>query len=188
MEAVEFNSPVVSIQNPDLGDAVAGHLAWGDLLTPQVVAVGSVDWAYGNHPRFDVLLASPTDDGGGYVERIRPRRIEIVTKRDGGKERGAVVWLAQESNHPPAHPGAPAGRAEELFATRLTTGARRAALRRTADQAGMADVEAVLGPVARWELEHRADLVSEVDEPASPNARMWWCFLFGGCRGPRSWW
>ncbi|MEE2522967.1 hypothetical protein V1639_10420 [Pseudarthrobacter sp. J75] len=188
--AEELTDPIVSIQDARGVDAVRGHLAWGELITPRLVAVrGSTDWA--REPlRFEVLLAArpgerdPGTDSGAEtagegealpgllpVERIKPLRIEVIPPADDGSPRGALVWLAQASAFPAPYSGS--------LAT-IDPAAREA----PADLAAPIpdwDPAEVLGPIAALEEELLQALVRPWAGAGDDRSRMWWCFIFGGC-------
>lgn len=167
---------VVSIQDARHADAVTGHLAWGELLSPQLVAVrGSTGWTTDPLARFEVLLAAPEHIplDAAAIERIKPRRIELIPPAADGTDRGALVWLSQLSGLPAPYPetlgptDAPGGEAEGL------------------EVQGPPDWDprTVLGPVAAREEELRQGLVQPSAGSGSGDEefRMWWCFIFGGC-------
>lgn len=168
----ELMVPIVSIQDARREDAVSGHMAWGELISPQLVAVrGSTWWTEDPLARFEVLLAAPEDalpERAG-IERIKPQRIELIPPGADGAERGALVWLAQSSTFLAPYPESlgpldPAGRESD--------GPPKLPPER--------DTAAVLEPVAARELELRRGLV-QLLPPGEENFRMWWCFIFGGC-------
>ncbi|MFJ5860270.1 hypothetical protein ACIQCM_02475 [Pseudarthrobacter sp. NPDC092439] len=176
-EAAAYPGPeevIVSIQDTRSEDAVAGHLAWGELLSPQLVAVrGSTGWTTDGLARFEVLLAAPEHIplDAAAIERIKPRRIEVIPPAADGTERGALVWLAQLSGLPAPYPetlgpaDAPGGTAEGLEVQGPPEW----------------DPGAVLGPVAAREEALRQGLVRPSAGSGDEEFRMWWCFIFGGC-------
>lgn len=168
------DSVVVSIQDARQADAVAGHLAWGELLSPQLVAVrGSTGWTADSLARFEVLLAAPEHVplDAAAIERIKPRRIELIPPAADGTDRGALVWLAQLSGLPAPYPetlgpaDAPGGEAD---GPEIQGGPEW-------------DPRTVLGPVAAREEELRGGLVQPSAGSGDEEFRMWWCFIFGGC-------
>ena len=164
---------IVSIQDARREDAVNGHLAWGELLSPQLVAVrGSTAWARDPLARFEVLLAAPEDIplDAGAIERIKPRRIELIPPTVEGTERGALIWLAQFSAFPApyAETLGPQDPAEEAGPDAMQVPPAW-------------DAAAVLGPVAAREQEVRQNLVQPSPDSGEGEFRMWWCFIFGGC-------
>lgn len=181
----EPTDPIVSIQDARGEDAVAGHLAWGELITPRLVAVrGSTGWA--SEPvRFEVLIASPHAAAGSgadpnadsplsvpaQVERIKPLRIEIIPAADDGSARGALVWLAQSSKLPAPY--------SESLGTLDPSARETGEDLRTPVPAW--DAAEILAPIAILEEELRQVLVRPWEGPADDRSRMWWCFIFGGC-------
>jgi hypothetical protein len=173
---------VVSVQDSRKGDALAGHLAWGDLARPSLVAVRDVDWAEDADADFEVLLASALPDGSGYVERIRPERIDVVRRSPSSEEKGAIVWLAQPSRHPAPHPDPAPGEARSLARSGPDRAAVLAAGPRPSDQAAADGSDALLARIVEWERDLRRGLVQH-DADDVPHVQFWWCFLFGGCWG-----
>lgn len=164
---------VVSIQDVRRADAVTGHLAWGALLSPQLVAVrGSTAWTTDPLARFEVLLAAPEHIplDAAAIERIKPRRIELIPPAADGTERGALVWLAQLSGLPAPYP-------ETLGPADAPGGEGGLDVQSPPEW----DPRTVLGPVAAREEELRQGLVQPSAGPGDEEFRMWWCFIFGGC-------
>jgi len=186
--------PVVSVQRVAAGDAVARHLAWGALVDADVVVAPTpAAWLLDPEVTFEVLLASSRRTGPGVTERLPVRQAALAGLQGSPDGAIAVLRLA----HPSAHrPFTGAGdvddlarrlaEAEDVWAALEEAGAVPRGVRNL-------PVEAVLGPVAAWEREHRARLVRNalVETPGQLAYSLCCWLLPVCCRGlesPGPWW
>lgn len=152
------DAPLVSIQRVDLHDHVERHLAWGVLISSDVVMVDLADWPADG--RLEVLLASEGPDGR-HVERIGISRVEIVAVEDSPEGAVAAVKLAHESRQQPF--------AREFDLRALQRELRGDPdIRNALERLGYVppwgrdiDTASVLGRVAEWEEQLRNDLVRD---------------------------
>lgn len=179
---------VVSIQLATARDALDGHLAWGELIGPDLVVVPApLDWLDAGAP-LEVLLVSAAVRGPGLVERIKPAEITTFGLEANPAVATAAVRLAHPSRHMPAGGTVDTAALEARLATdpdlwtalESLGGVRR----------GIRDLPKVevLGPVVQWETEIRRGLVKTTVYRLPHEIIINWC-LFSprcGCTGP--WW
>lgn len=181
MTGPQPDGPAVSIQSATAPDAVTGHLAWGVLIQPALVAVpGPLDWLLADsRPVLEVLLAEVGPGQRGIIERTRPSRVDVWAL-EGFPEQGVGLFrLPRPSTLAPTTrtPSAQAARQQTLTPDRPDAWT-------TLEAAGMVPPgfrdrsgDAMLRLIADWERSQQESLVRLVLSPVNT-----WCICcFFGC-------
>lgn len=175
------DGPAVSIQTTTAADAVTGHLAWGSLIQPALVAVpGPLDWLLEDaRPLLEVLLADVGPGQAGIVERIRPSRVDVWGLAGFPAQGVGLFRLSRPSTLLPTTrtPSAQAARQLTLNADHPDAWSRLEAAGMVPPEFRDRSGDAVLGLIAEWERSQQESLVRMV--LSRPNN---WCICcFFGC-------
>jgi len=181
--------PVVSVQRTGVSDAVEGHIAWGALMSQDLVAVpGPLDWLRDDSLLFEVLVASARQDEPGFVERIRPEKVTILGVTDRPEAAAAVFRLTHPTRHQPAVKSFHRRDFEAVLASDPDVWTALEAVR--AVPAGIQDFprDQILGPVRDWEAVLRRDLVRDHSRGTVGELGSLWCSFVPWCDCPGRWW